>query len=143
MKELFIETLKRAKKKYSFVIENFCIMGDHIHLIIRPERGASLSAIMQWVLSVFAMAYNRIMGLHGHVWGARFFSRIINSFEAFRHVMIYIDQNPVQAGMARAANSWRYGGAWQARAGRRELLGVSPPWVLILFPDRLPALLPG
>jgi putative transposase len=79
MKELFLSVVRRAKLKYDFRIENFCIMGDHFHLIIQPGRGESLAAIMRWILSVFAMTYDRVQGLTGHIWGCRFFSRIIES----------------------------------------------------------------
>src|SRR5512145_2652656 len=79
MKELFLSVVKRAKARYSFRLENFCVMGNHFHFIIQPNRGVSLSAIMQWILSVFAMAFNRLLGLTGHVWGCRFFSRILDS----------------------------------------------------------------
>src|SRR5512145_89083 len=77
MKELFLSVVKRAKEKYDFRLENFCIMGNHVHFLIQPGRGESLSAIMRWILSVFAMAYNKIRCMTGHVWGCRFFSRII------------------------------------------------------------------
>jgi putative transposase len=77
MKELFLSVVKRAKMKYDFRLENFCIMGNHFHFVIQPGRGESLSAIMRWIMSVFAMAYNKIRGLHRTRWGCRFFSRII------------------------------------------------------------------
>ena len=79
MKELFLEVMRRAKAKYAFRIENFCIMGNHIHIMLRLEGDTSLSRLMQWIMSVFAMSYNRIHGLVGHVWGERFFSRIVSS----------------------------------------------------------------
>jgi len=53
MKDLFLEVIVRAKGKFRFRIENFCVMGNHIHLMIRPGTRESLSRIMQWVLSVF------------------------------------------------------------------------------------------
>jgi hypothetical protein len=34
---------------------------------------------MRWILSVIAMTYNKINGLSGHVWGGRFFSRIVEA----------------------------------------------------------------
>ena len=34
-KNLFIEILKRARKKYKFLLENFVIMDNHIHVIMR------------------------------------------------------------------------------------------------------------
>ena len=39
IKDLFLDVVRRAKKKYSFVIRNFCIMSNHIHLLIRPGAG--------------------------------------------------------------------------------------------------------
>jgi hypothetical protein len=47
MKALFLAAVERAKKKFRFQAYNFCIMGNHVHLIIRPDRGESLSCIMQ------------------------------------------------------------------------------------------------
>ena len=55
MKDLFLETVARAKRKYDFRIDNFCVMGNHFHMIVQPLNGVSLSAIMQWIMSVFAM----------------------------------------------------------------------------------------
>ena len=34
MKQLFLRVLQDAKAKYSFRLENFCIMGNHFHLLI-------------------------------------------------------------------------------------------------------------
>jgi REP element-mobilizing transposase RayT len=113
VKDLFLDVIKRAKKKYSFKLENFCIMENHFHFVIQPDRGVSLSAIMQWIMSVFAMAWNRRHGLGGHVWGERFFSRIIQSLTDFLQVLNYIDLNPVSGGLVRDPADWRYGGCWR------------------------------
>ena len=86
IKELFLEVLRRAKGKYAFQLENFCIMGNHFHLMVRPEGKTNLSRLMQWIMSVFAMAYNRIHGLVGHVWGGRFFSRIVSGLRDFMKI---------------------------------------------------------
>jgi len=67
IKVLFLEVLSKAKRRFKFTLDNFCIMGNHIHLLIRPQSECSLSRLMQWVLSVFARAYNRLHGLVGHV----------------------------------------------------------------------------
>ncbi|MCX7024564.1 MAG: transposase [Spirochaetes bacterium] len=141
MKELFLSVVKRAKIKYDFRIENFCIMGNHFHFIIQPRNGESLSAIMQWIMSVFAMSYNRISGFTGHVWGCRFFSRIIAGLRQFMQVFEYIDDNPVEASQVADRRQWRYGGLAHDRAGCRELLDEMPEWVRLLFPEHaLPVL---
>jgi len=117
MKSLFLEVVARAKVKYSFRLENFCVLGNHFHMIIQPQEGVSLSRIMQWIMSVFAMAWNRIHGFTGHVWGQRFFSRVLRGLTDFWKVFEYIDQNPVQAGMVAQACEWTFGGAWYRQAG--------------------------
>lgn len=86
VKRLFIMVLERASRKFTFRVDNFCIMGNHVHLLILPESGTSLSRLMQWILSVFAMAYNKKYGLTGHVWGERFFSRIVDSLGSVHYL---------------------------------------------------------
>jgi len=134
MKELFLSAVKRAKAKYDFRLDNFCIMGNHFHFVIRPGEGESLSAIMRWILSVFAMAFNRRMGLSGHVWGARFFSRIIPSLGDLLLTFEYIDGNPERAGLVDDRREWPWGGLWHNKVGRRDLVEPPPPWLLPLVP---------
>jgi putative transposase len=135
MKELFLSVVKRAKKKYDFRLENFCIMGNHFHFVIQPSRGQSLSAIMRWILSVFAMAYNRIKGLTGHVWGSRFFSRIIASLSEYLQVFEYVDNNPVKASQVEDRREWPWGGLWHDRRGCRDLVEAPAVWFRPYVPD--------
>lgn len=141
MKDLFLGVVKRAKSKYDFRIDNFCIMGNHYHFIIQPGRGECLSDIMRWIMSVFAMAFNRIMGYWGHVWGSRFFSSIIPSLGEFLRAFGYVDDNPVKAGRVADRRDWRYGGLWHHRSGRRDIVGSLQYWLWPHFPVRMPACL--
>jgi len=98
-KELFLSIIRRAKRKFNFIVKSFCIMGNHIHLMIKPQGEYSLSKIMQWILSVFALAFNRKYGFSGHVWYDRFHSTIIKTAAYFIKVFDYISENPVKAGI--------------------------------------------
>ncbi|HRY53976.1 MAG TPA: transposase [Spirochaetia bacterium] len=142
MKEHFLEVVRRAKAKYDFRMENFCIMGNHFHFIIQPGKGESLSAIMQWILSVFAMTYNRIQGVTGHVWGSRFFSRIIGSLRLFIEVYDYIDNNPIRAHQVEDPGEWRWSGLWQDRTGYRGIIEAPLPWLRPFIPEHEQLLLP-
>ncbi|MDR2518530.1 MAG: transposase, partial [Spirochaetaceae bacterium] len=117
MRRLFLSTLKRAKKKYPFAIHNFCVMSNHIHLIIQPGPDANLSRIMQWVLGVFARAWNRAHGVKGHVWGDRFFSKILDDFKDFFRTFWYVTENPVKAQLVKSAEEWEFGGLWHFITG--------------------------
>jgi putative transposase len=116
-KSLFLDFMKTAKQKFSFELWNFCIMDNHIHFLIKPGPGVSLSKIMQWIKCNFAKKWNRENSTKGHLWGERFFSRIIRNIEDFQAVSRYIDENPVKAKMVENANDWKFGGLFHRLKG--------------------------
>lgn len=134
MKDLFLNVVKRARTKYDFHVDNFCIMGNHFHLMIRPGKGMNLSAIMQWIMSVFAMAFNRMKGYTGHVWGSRFFSHVVSGFKEFLEVFKYIDNNPVKACQVEDPLKWRHGGLWHDRAGLKHIIDQAA-LIQLVFPE--------
>ncbi len=112
IKELFIQVLQEARNKYDFQLSNLCIMGNHIHLQIKPsEKGKStLSRIMQWIFSVFAMRFNRLKGYLGHVWHGRFRSKVIESIKQFINTFFYVANNPVRANLVKHPLDYDYNG---------------------------------
>lgn len=136
MKELFLNVLHEAKGKYSFRVENFCIMGNHFHLLIRPDHDVSLSAIMQWVNSVFALRYNKRMGLTGHVWGERFFSVVLFSLMDYLRTFIYIDDNPSVAGLVNGTEPYEFSGKWHEHEGWGTIVDAADMLRELLFPGR-------
>lgn len=129
IKDLYQEVLTQCLKKYSFLIIQFSIMNNHIHLIIRPLK-ESLSKIMQWINSVFAMRFNKLTGRCGHVWKCRFWSSIIEKIEQFKKVYQYISDNPVKAGMASSPEEYPYCGEYHLSKG---IPGIITPYWTISF----------
>jgi REP-associated tyrosine transposase len=125
IKELFLHTLKRAKGKYFFKLKSFVLMDNHIHLLIKTERGENLSKIMQWILGVFAKHYNKHFNLKGHVWYDRFKSKIIDNFLQLLATFKYIINNPVKAEMIENSEEYQYGALWFIRHKLFDL--VEPP----------------
>ncbi|MDR1866966.1 MAG: transposase [Treponema sp.] len=112
IKALFIQIIAEAHQKYGFKLWNFCIMDNHIHFLITPDKGVSLSLIMKWIKMVFAIRWNKLHKTTGHLWGDRFHARIIESSEDFLRVFRYINQNPVKAGLVNHAKEWVFGGLY-------------------------------
>ncbi len=106
IKSMFMDVVRRAKGRFRFTIQNFCIMSNHIHFLLTPGKGENLSKILQWILSVFALRYNKRIGWHGHVWYDRFKSRIVDGFREFIHTFCYIAENPIRAGIV--SYPWEY-----------------------------------
>lgn len=76
-KDLFIKTVERSKEKFQFSIKKPVFMSNQIIFEIKPENNESLSKIMQWILSAFAMKYNVIHNFEGHVWAGNYYSEIV------------------------------------------------------------------
>ena len=143
VKQMFLDVIARAKKKYSFRLENFVVMGNHFHFLIQPNHEVSLSKIMKWILQTFAIRYNKAHGLWGHFWGDRFFSWIIPNLLEFLRIFAYIDENPVKAGLVVVAEDWKWGALGLRRAGRPRWLDALPPGLRRHFPahtDQAPLL---
>ena len=108
MKDKMIETLHRAEKKFDFDLDAFCIMDNHIHLLLFPKQEEDLSQIMQWILTVFAMAYNQHVNQGGPVFNGRFWSKIIENKAQYFEVYRYIMKNPVKAGIVEKPLDYKY-----------------------------------
>jgi putative transposase len=65
---------------------------------------------MQWIKCNFAKKWNKAHNTKGHLWGERFFSRIIEDAKDFEHVSAYIDRNPVKAKLVWQETDWEFGG---------------------------------
>lgn len=84
---------------------------------------------MQWILSVFAVAYNKKLGYVGHVWRGRFKSRVIESRQHLVSAFNYISENPVKAGMVTTPVEYEYCGIRHIHDGDYSI--VDPPDLLV------------
>ncbi|MBN2439779.1 MAG: transposase [Spirochaetales bacterium] len=137
LKSMFLDVVKRAHKRYKFAVQNFCIMGNHVHFIIEPLNGENLSKIMQWILSVFAMKYNRTFSFKGHVFYDRFKSKIINDFRQYVATFIYIMENPVRAGIVKNPALFEFNGVNFLKKGFYEVINPPDLPITLLVPGLL------
>jgi putative transposase len=132
MRSLFLSFVTRVKKRFPFAMYHFCVMGNHVHFAIRPDKGSSLSKIMQWLLGNYAKAWNKAHGVKGHLWGDRFFSKIIRTGRSFLRVFEYISQNPVHAGLAGRPEDWEFSGVCHFVKGETSIIDI-PPWLRAVY----------
>jgi len=101
---------KYAEKKQSSVLA-YCLMSNHVHLLIRPSSEESLSKTMQGVTLCYSQYANRRHGRSGRLWESRYHSCIVDQQNYLWAVARYIEQNPVRAGMAKKAEEYLYSSA--------------------------------
>jgi putative transposase len=125
-KKIMLLVLRDAKEKFGFSLRNFCIMPTHIHLLIIPSPGGTLSQIMHWIKTNSAKRWNRIHGSSDHLWGQRYFARIITDPGDYFLVMDYIDRNPLKAGLTPSIGDWDTSGAYYIKNNLPGLVDYTP-----------------
>ncbi len=135
IKSMFMDVVRRAKLKFRFDIQNFCIMSNHFHFLMKPGKGENLSRIMQWILSVFALRFNKRFAWHGHVWYDRFKSRIVDGLREFIHAFCYIAENPIRAGITRFPWEYRFSGVNCLRNLDFDLIEEPSPVLRLMTPS--------
>lgn len=109
------ETLvKWNGKKYRLIA--WVIMGNHVHILITPLPGHSVSEIMHSIKSFTAHAANGILGRKGHFWAKEYFDRYIRDARHFAATIRYIEENPVKAKLCGDPTEWYYSSAFGREA---------------------------
>ena len=103
----FLDTLQEYKEICRYELLAYCLMGNHIHLLIR-ENGDSLETIFKRICGRFVYWYNIKYQRVGHLFQDRFKSEPVDSEEYFFTVLRYIHQNPIKAGLCRRIEDYAY-----------------------------------
>jgi REP element-mobilizing transposase RayT len=74
---VFDWVFRETQKKYVFEVRAMRLAGDLLSFYIKPADGFQLPAIMKWMKQVFAVKFNEVDGRSGHIWGDRYWSRIL------------------------------------------------------------------
>jgi hypothetical protein len=74
---IFCRVFGEARKRFVFELRGFRLEEECLSFYIKPAEGLQLPAIMQWVKQTFAMRFNRCDERTGHVWGDRYWSRVV------------------------------------------------------------------
>ena len=98
-------------------IIRWCIMPNHVHVLIEVFEGKTLTSIVKLWRSYTAHKFNEILGRKGKVWMKDYFDRYIRDDAHFRDVVAYIDNNPVKAGLVRVASEWKWGSSAHGDVG--------------------------
>lgn len=103
----FLQTLDRYRKEVEIKIHGWCLMNNHIHMVIE-EGKEELAVTMKRISISFVLYYNRKYSSTGHLFQDRYRSENIESNEYLLTVIRYIHNNPVKAGLVRKPIDWQW-----------------------------------
>ena len=107
---LYIRLLREYSRHFGVAVQAYCMMPNHVHLILTPQRKESLGRVLQRLHSDYARALHIQHGRVGHLWQARFYSTPMDDAH-FWQAMVYVEQNPQRAKLVERCWDWRWSSA--------------------------------
>ena len=95
----FLEILQKTKREGEFQLYAYCLMGNHVHLVLKEGR-EPLEVIFKRIGCSYVYYYNWKYELHGHLFQDRYRSEAVEDDSYFLDVLRYVCQNPVKAGLS-------------------------------------------
>ncbi|OGF51102.1 MAG: hypothetical protein A2231_08875 [Candidatus Firestonebacteria bacterium RIFOXYA2_FULL_40_8] len=109
-KEFYLRILKEGALKYDMSILAYCLMGNHVHLIVIPKYSYSLSKAFRNTNGKYSRYFNMKYDKSGHLWSERYYSKVLDS-KYLAIAVRYVERNPVRAGIVRNPWKWEWSSA--------------------------------
>lgn len=103
----FLKVLKECKEKSGFKLFAYCLMGNHLHLLL-SEGKEELWQIFRRIGASYVYWYNFKYSRSGHLFQDRFKSEPVEDDRYFLTVLRYIHQNPIKAGLCNKAEGYKW-----------------------------------
>lgn len=107
-KQHFLFYMTQRVVKYSIKIIAYCVMTNHVHMLLKVDAIDDLSRFMQELNSSYAQFYNKKKDRVGHVFRDRYKLQIILDRAHFKNCIVYIHNNPVKANICQLATQYEY-----------------------------------
>ncbi len=120
----YLALLGTHSKLAGMDIAGFCLMSNHVHLVVIPHDAESMALALRRAHGEFAQQHNRRANRSGHLWQNRFYSCVLDDRGCWVALQ-YVERNPVRAGLVAKAGDWEWSSARDHLGLRsRQLLGL-------------------
>ena len=129
---LYLLHLRELAGKHGCAVHAYCLMTNHVHLLVTPSTEDALSTLMQNLGQRYVQYFNRTYGRSGTLWEGRFRSCIAESAPYVLACHRYIELNPVRAGLADDPGNYPWS-SYRANAegARDDLLRAHPEYLAL------------
>lgn len=131
----------------NFYLYAYCLMDNHVHLLIQPSNGLELGQVVKRINVAYAMHFNNHYERVGHLFQDRYKSEPVDDREYFFELIRYIHNNPVKAQICRTPDLYPHSsfcevtGRELAHKGQTPLCKYSPENVFQITPEDVAAFL--
>lgn len=129
-RRFFIECLKETKEKTKSTIYAYCLMINHVHLLIVPSTEKSLGNMIQSLGRRYVQYINKLHKRTGTLWEGRFKSSLVSKDEYLLTCSRYVELNPVRAKMVKHPKDFPWSSYnFKAEGKQDELLDNDPVYM--------------
>jgi putative transposase len=128
--EAFEAMIEKTLQSRPMRICAYCLMPNHWHFVLWPEREGQLGDFMQKLAVTHVrnwQEHHRRVG-YGHVYQGRYKSFPVETEDYFYRVVRYVERNALRASLVRRAGDWRWGSLWRRTCGAREQMAWLSDW---------------
>lgn len=130
--QMLLDLLGDNARKFGVALHSYVLMTNHFHLLATPESADALPHMMQAVGRRYVRYFNDSQGRSGTLWEGRYKSTLIQTERYLLACMVYIDLNPVRAGLVAEARDYPWSSAGHYLGLRTDRLITPHPlyWTL-------------
>ena len=122
---VYLSCLRQLAKKHECAVHAYCLMTNHVHLLLSPATGGACIALMRELGQRYVQYFNRRHQRSGTLWEGRYRSCIVESARYVLGCYCYIESNPVRAEMVEHAAGYTWS-SYAANGGMRADTLVAP-----------------
>lgn len=100
--------MTESGKKYDFAIISYCLMPNHVHLIVKQNDGYAPVKFISSIHTSYAIVFNKKYKTVGHLFQDRFKQKIIEDDDYMINLIAYVHLNPVKAGLCNFLKEYRW-----------------------------------
>lgn len=108
--ECYKKLLLNQCEIHDLEVISYCLMTNHVHLIVIPKNKESLSKAIGETHRLYTRKINFEQKVKGHLFQERFYSTPLDE-EHFLYALRYVEQNPVKAYMVKYPWDYKYSSA--------------------------------
>ena len=127
----FERILEEAARRFPGVgVLGYCLMPNHWHLVLWPQKDGELSAFVRWLTVTHAQRYHahyHSVG-RGHVYQGRFKSFPVQTDEHLLVLLRYVEAKALKAKLVGKAQAWRWGSLWRRLKGSKKERAMLAAW---------------
>lgn len=128
--QAFETVLIEAKEKYPMRVLAYCLMPNHWHLVLYPERDGQIVPFMQWLSMTHTQRWHAAHHTagSGHLYQGRYKSFPVQTDEHFLQLVQYVERNAKRAKLVERAENWPWSSLYRRESGIDTKVKLLSSW---------------